>query len=203
MYLYYIFFIENQILPHHPLLHLTLPSFSDRVDTSTIILSVDIMFVCVLYRFFESSSLTEWDIEELDTVFFCIEMSHFEEFFEVFFWTGIQARGIVWDSQSFCELGRDHHPHIIAVGTLFSTLWCMLDSLDPCEKVAHIISSLDIRDILYLTHSDECLIALVVLTLGLDVWIVPKTYHIIFITQLEYRHRDIRSTANMDEDSRL
>lgn len=194
---------KNQILPYHPLLHITLPTFSDRVDTSTIVLSVDIMFARVLYGFLESSSLAKWDIEEFDSVFFCIEMPHFEELFEVFFGTGIQARGIVWDFESTSELGRDHHTHIIAIGTLFSSFWCMLDPANTRKKIAHIIRSFDIWDIFYLTHFDECLIALVVLRFWLDIWIVPKTYHIILVSKLEYRHRDIRPTADMDEDTRF
>ena len=76
----------------------------------------------------------------------------------------------------------------------------MLDSLDPREKIAHIIRSFDIGDILDLTDLHECIIAFVVLRFWLDVGIVPKTYDIVVIPQLYDRHRHIRSTADMDED---
>jgi hypothetical protein len=127
-------------------------------------------------------------------------MPHFKEFFEVFFGTRIQTRGVEWDLEPFCELGTHHHPHIIAVGTLFSSFWSMFDSTNPCEKITHIIRSLDIGDIFYLTYSDECLIAFIVFRFWLNIWIVPKTYHIIFITQLEYGHGDIWPTTDMDEN---
>ena len=48
------------------------------------------MLTCVLYRFFESATLAEWYIEEFDSVFFCIQMTHLEEFFEVFLGAGIE-----------------------------------------------------------------------------------------------------------------
>ena len=75
----------------------------------------------------------------------------------------------------------------------------MLDSLDTREKVTHVISSLDIWDILYFADSDEGIIALIVFRLGLDIGIIPETYHIVLITELEYRHRDIRTTTDMDQ----
>jgi|GEM_PF-3591003 len=76
----------------------------------------------------------------------------------------------------------------------------MLDSANPCEKVPHIIRSLDIGDIFYFTDFNECFIAFIILGFWLNIWIVPKTYDIIFITQLEYGHRDIWPTTDMDED---
>ena len=76
----------------------------------------------------------------------------------------------------------------------------MLDSLDPSEKIANIICSLDIGNILDLTYLHECIISLIVLRLGLDVRVVPKTYDIIVISQLYDRHRHIRPTTDMDKD---
>lgn len=102
--------------------------------------------------------------------------------------------------ESMSELRRDHHPHIIAVGTLLASLWCMLDSANPSEKIANIICSLDIGNILDLTDPDECIIPLVILRLGLDVRVIPETDDIIVITQLYDRHRHIGTTTDMDED---
>jgi hypothetical protein len=48
------------------------------------------MLLGILDRLLESSPLTEGDIEELDPVFFAVEVPHLEEFFEVFFGTGIE-----------------------------------------------------------------------------------------------------------------
>jgi hypothetical protein len=79
----------------------------------------------------------------------------------------------------------------------------MLDSANPSEKIANIICSLDIGNILDLTDPDECIIPLVILRLGLDVWVVPETDDIIVIPQLYDRHGHIRPTADMDEDLRL
>ena len=72
-------------LSHHPLFHIALPSFSDRVDTATVALPVDIMLLRIFDRFLESSFLAKWDIEEFYTEFLCIFVSHREEFFEIFF----------------------------------------------------------------------------------------------------------------------
>lgn len=158
------------------------------------------MFASILDRLLESAMFAKWYIEELDSIFLTIFVSHLEELFEIFFGTRIEARGIERDMEPMGELGRDHHPHIIAVGTLFSSLWRMLDSLDPSEKVANIICSLDIGNILDLTYLHERIISLIVLRLGLDVRVVPKTYDIIVIPQLYDRHRHIRTTADMDKD---
>ena len=76
----------------------------------------------------------------------------------------------------------------------------MLDSTNPREKIPYIISTLDIRNILYLTYLDERLVALVILSLGLDIGIVPEAYNIVLVTELEYWHRDIWTTTDMDED---
>ena len=161
------------------------------------------MFASILDRFFESSSFTKWYIEEFDTIFICVLMPHDEEFFEIFFWTRIQARCIEWDFESCSELRRDVHPHIIAVRTLLSPFWCMLDSLDTREEIPDIIGSLDIRDIFDLTDFYEGFISLVILRFWLDIGIIPETHDIILITKLKYRHRRIRTTADMDEDFRL
>lgn len=105
--------------------------------------------------------------------------------------------------ESCGELRGYHHAHIIAVGAFFSSLWSVLDTTDTREKVPHIIGSLYIWDALYLAHLYECIIALIVLRLWLDIRIVPKTHDIILITELEYRHRRIRSAADMNEDFRF
>ena len=101
------------------------------------------------------------------------------------------------------ELRRDHHTHIIAVGTLLSPFRRMLDSLDPREEIPDIIGSLDIRYPLNFTDLHECLIALIILRSWLDIRIVPETDHFIFIAKCEDRHRDIWPTTNMDEDTRF
>ena len=95
---------------------------------------------------------------------------------------------------------QDHHAHIIAVGAFFSLFGRVLDSSDTREKIRHIIRSLYIRDFLYLTDLYECFIALIVLGFWLDIWIIPKADNIVLITELEYRHRNIWSAADMDED---
>lgn len=87
----------RQTLAYHFFLHITLPSFLNRIYTPTIVLAIDIVFCSIFYWFLESSIFTKWDIEKLDTIFFCIFMSNFEEFFEIFFWTGIKTRCIKWD----------------------------------------------------------------------------------------------------------
>ena len=158
------------------------------------------MFASILDRLLESAMFAKWYVEELDSIFLTIFVSHLEELFEIFFGTRIEARGIERDMEPMGELGRDHHPHIIAVGTLFSSLWRMLDSLDPSEKIANIICSLDIGNILDLTYLHECIISLIVLRLGLDVGVIPKTYDIVVIPQLYDRHCHIRPTTDMDED---
>ena len=65
--------------------------------------------------------------------------------------------------ESRCELRTHHHPHIIAVGTLLSSLWSILDSPDTREEMIYIIRSLDIGDILDLADLHECIISLIVL----------------------------------------
>lgn len=102
--------------------------------------------------------------------------------------------------ESMCEFRRYHHTHIIAVGTLFSSLGRMLDSANSSEKIANIICPLDIGNILDLTYLHERLIALIVLRLRLDIRIIPETDDIIVISQLYDRHRHIGSTTDMDED---
>ena len=111
-------------------------------------------------------------------------MSHDEEFFEVFFRTRIETGSIERDFESARELRRDVHPHIIAVRTFIPFFWSELESLDPCEKILHIIRSLDIRDILDLTDFHECVIALIVLFFGLDIRIIPEADHFILILKL-------------------
>jgi hypothetical protein len=76
----------------------------------------------------------------------------------------------------------------------------MLNASDPCEKIANIVGSLDIGNIFDLTDFHKCFIAFIILRFWLNIWVIPKTYHIIFITQLEYWHGDIWTTADMDED---
>ena len=144
--------------------------------------------------------LAKWDIQELDAIFLSVLVSHFEEFFEIFFWTCIETRSIEWNLESMSEFRGYHHTHIIAVGTLFSSFRSMFDSLDPSEKITDIIGSLDIGDILYLTYLHECLISLIVLRFWLDVRIIPEADNIILITKLDDRHRHIRTTTNMYED---
>lgn len=99
-----------------------------------------------------------------------------------------------------CKFCRYHHSHIITIRTLLPTFWSMFDSLDPGKEVLHIICPLNIRDILDLTDFYKCLIALVVLAFWLDIRVIPKTDDIIFVTELEDRHRHIRTTTDMDED---
>ncbi len=130
-------------------------------------------------------------------------MAHDEEFFEIFFRAGIQARSIEWDFQSCSKLRRDIHPHIIAIRTFFSFFWSEFESLDPCEKILHIIRSLDIGDFLDLTHFYERFIAFIVFFFRLNVWVIPEAYHLILISEMDDRHRDIRTTADMDEDFRF
>lgn len=48
------------------------------------------MFASILNRFLESTMLAKWDIEELYPVFLAVFVSHLEEFFEIFFGTGIE-----------------------------------------------------------------------------------------------------------------
>ena len=97
--------ITYRLLSYHSLFHITLPSFSDRVDTTTVVLPVDLMFGGILDRPCESPVLTKRDIEELDTVFRCIFVSHLEELVEIFLGTRIETRGIERDPESFCEFG--------------------------------------------------------------------------------------------------
>lgn len=144
--------------------------------------------------------LAKWDIEEFDSVFLPVFVPHFKQFLEIFFGTRIEARGVEWYTESLGEFRRHHHPHIIAVGTLFSSLWRMLDSTNSSEKITNIVCSFDIGNILDLADSDECLIAFVVLRFWLDVGVVPKTYDIIVIPQLDDRHSHIRPTTDVDED---
>ncbi len=127
-------------------------------------------------------------------------MPHDEELFEVFFLTRIQTRGVVWDFKSAREFRRDVHAHVIAIRTLLAFLRRMLESTNPREKIPDIIRSLDIWNILDLTHLHERFVAGIVLTLGLDIRIVPKTNNIVFITQMEDGHRHIGTTAHVHED---
>ena len=158
------------------------------------------MLLGVFDRFFESSLFPKWDIEKFDSIFFAILMPHFEELFEIFFWTRIQTRGIDRDFEAFRELRRDHHAHIIAVRTLLTTLWSMLDSADTSEEIAHIIGSFYKWDPLDLTDFHERFIALIILRFWLDIRVIPKAYDIVFISQLEDGHGRIWTTADMDED---
>jgi hypothetical protein len=122
-----------------------------------------------------------------------------EEFFEVFFGTRIQARGIVWNMEPMGELRRYHHAHIITISALLTTLGSMLDSLDPSEKVTNIVRSLYVGDVLDLADLHECFIALIIFTFWLNIGIIPKADNIVLIAQLEYWHSHIGPTADMDE----
>lgn len=173
---------------------------SNRVDTTTIILSIDIMLCSVFYRLFESSEFSKWDIKKLDSIFFRIFVTHFEELFEIFFWAGIETRCIERDIESFCEFCCYIHPHIITVCAFFSFFRSILESSDPREKILHIICPLNIRDILDLTNSNKCFISLIVLCLGLDIGIIPETDHIIFITKLKDWHCHIWTATDMNQD---
>ncbi len=55
------------------------------------------MLLGIFYRFFESSLLAKWDIEELDSIFLSVLMPHTKEFFEIFLWGGIETRRIDGD----------------------------------------------------------------------------------------------------------
>jgi hypothetical protein len=154
---------------------------------------------CILYRFFEPASLAKRDIEKFDTIFFCILVPHKKELFEIFFWTRIEARRIVWNLQTTGEFGCDIHTHIIAVGTLITFFWGKFESLDTSKKVFYIISSFDIGDILDFTDFYKSVIAFIILALWLDIGVIPETYDIILIAKLEYWHRDVWATADMDQ----
>jgi hypothetical protein len=109
-------------------------------------------------------------------------MSHLEEFFEIFFGTGIEARCIEWDLESTSKFSRYHHSHIITIGTLLSSFWGMLHSLDPSEKITHIIRSLDKRNILDLTDLHESFVSLIIFRFWLNIGIIPEANNIILIS---------------------
>lgn len=127
-------------------------------------------------------------------------MADFEEFFEVFFRTCIERRSIIWNMELLCHLCRHIHTHIIAAGTLLSFFWRIFKSANPTKKILHIIGSLDVGNIFEFTHSDKCLVSLIMLLFWLNIRIIPEANHLIFISEIKNRHHCIWSTTDMNEN---
>lgn len=157
------------------------------------------MFFRIFDRSLKSSSLSKWNIKKGKIVTFCILMSYGKELLEIFFWTRIERAGVITKSQSRRKLRGNIHPHIVTIGAFFSFFRRIFESSDSLEKILYIIRSFDKWNMLDFTYPLKCFKSLIVFFFRLNIWIIPKTYNIIFITELKDGHRDIRTTAHMYE----
>ncbi len=157
------------------------------------------MFFRIFNRSLKSSSLSKWNIKKGKIIAFCILMSYGKELLEIFFWTRIERAGVITESESCGKLRGNIHSHIVTIGAFFSFFWRIFESSDSLEKILYIIRSFDKWNMLNFTYLLKCLKSLIMFFFRLNIWIIPKTYNIIFITELKDGHRDIRTTAHMYE----
>ena len=158
------------------------------------------MFFRIFNRSLKPSSLSKWNIKKGKIIAFCILMSYRKEFLEIFFWTRIERAGVITKSESCCKLCGNIHSHIVTIGTFFSFFWRIFESSDSLEKILYIIRSFDKWNMLYFAYALKCFKSLIMFFFRLNIWIIPKTYNIIFITELKDGHRNIRTTAHMHEN---
>ncbi len=93
--------------------------------------------------------------------------------------------------------------HVVAVFTLFSAFWRVLESCNSLEKSRHIILSLDPLDSFSFTDFRERFFSFLIFCLRLNIRIIPECKDIILILQIHQRYCRIRTTADMEEESRF
>lgn len=138
--------------------------------------------------------------EKINSIFFSIFLSEFEEFRKILMRGDRQSGRVEGYSFLMSKEGRSFESHVIAARTFLSSFRSFFISFDIHKKTFRVILSFTPFYPFDLTDMCESTFPFLIFASRMNIRIIPECEYFILFLEIEYRNRRIRTTTDMKEE---